>query len=129
MTVSRDISVLDIRPLRFGATSGTVDPDVFINLQNVPGVNSAIFFPNFPLEKPDSDPAEQSHYAASDIDWAGLLSKVDSYWTAVVQPNYNPAESFAKGMANPVVVVYFYAFRLHKTSPNVLLKYLEGSTW
>jgi hypothetical protein len=41
MTVSRDISVLDIRPRRFGATSGTVDPDVFINLQNVPGVNSA----------------------------------------------------------------------------------------
>lgn len=41
MSVSKDISVLDIRPGRFGATSGTIDPDVFINLQTVPGINSA----------------------------------------------------------------------------------------
>ncbi|MDG1330959.1 MAG: TonB-dependent receptor [Crocinitomicaceae bacterium] len=41
MTVSKDISRLDIRPSRLGVTSGTVDPDVFINLQNVPGINSA----------------------------------------------------------------------------------------
>lgn len=41
MTVSKDVSAIDIRPKRFGATPGTTDPDVFRTVQNVPGINSA----------------------------------------------------------------------------------------
>ena len=41
MTISRDISSLQIRPSRLGLTPGTTEPDVFRSVQNIPGINSA----------------------------------------------------------------------------------------